>query len=197
MPKLVDHDERRVQLAEAAWRIIRRLGIEGASVRNIAEEAGMSLGSLRHYFSTQSELLAFSMNLVSERVHRRIQQIEWTGDPRKDTEKVIFELLPLDDERLTEMQVWLSFTSKALADPTLQDLNRNVFESFRTGLRRCVIGLMDAGMAASDLDVDNEVMRLHALVDGLALHGAHYPEQLPPEKAIRIVRHHLDGLRNG
>ena len=74
MPKIVDHEARRKELAEAAWRVIRREGLEGASVRNVAKEAGMSLGSLRHYFATQSELLAFSMRMVGERVKERIKK---------------------------------------------------------------------------------------------------------------------------
>lgn len=83
MPKLVDHDKQRVLVAEAAWRIIRRDGMEQASVRNIAEEAGVSVGSMRHYFSTQSELLRYAMNLVSERVSHRVQKcpllaLPWT-----------------------------------------------------------------------------------------------------------------------
>jgi AcrR family transcriptional regulator len=48
MPKIVDHDKQRVLVAEAAWRIIRKNGMEQASVRNIAEEAGISVGSMRH-----------------------------------------------------------------------------------------------------------------------------------------------------
>ncbi|MGM0975119.1 MAG: TetR/AcrR family transcriptional regulator [Bacillota bacterium] len=64
MPKKVDHEKQKKVLAKAAWRVIKKEGIEGASVRKIAKEAGLSAGSLRHYFSNQSELLAYSMNLV-------------------------------------------------------------------------------------------------------------------------------------
>lgn len=59
MPKIVDHDEKRKQIAEAAWNIIRKEGVEKASIRRVAAEAGMSSGALRHYFSTQDEMLLF------------------------------------------------------------------------------------------------------------------------------------------
>ncbi len=39
--------------------------MEGATV-NIAQEAGLSLGALRHYFTTQDELLGYAMILVKE-----------------------------------------------------------------------------------------------------------------------------------
>ncbi|MBA4102389.1 MAG: TetR/AcrR family transcriptional regulator, partial [Arthrobacter sp.] len=36
MPKIVDHDERRLELVDATWRIIARQGLEGATMREIA-----------------------------------------------------------------------------------------------------------------------------------------------------------------
>jgi AcrR family transcriptional regulator len=67
MPKLVDHEQRRRELGEAVWRVIRRDGVEAASVRKVAQEAGWSAGALRHYFSTQSELLHELLPLDKER----------------------------------------------------------------------------------------------------------------------------------
>ena len=52
MPKVVDHDQRRVELVQATWRIIAREGIERATMRGIAAEAGFANGALKPYFST-------------------------------------------------------------------------------------------------------------------------------------------------
>jgi AcrR family transcriptional regulator len=71
MPKLVDPDQRRSELALAVWTVIRRDGLQRASVRNVAREAGLSMGSLRHYFGSQSELLCFAMQLVGDRARCR------------------------------------------------------------------------------------------------------------------------------
>ncbi|WP_433922288.1 TetR/AcrR family transcriptional regulator [Paenibacillus taichungensis] len=99
MPKIVDHDKQRLLVAEAAWRVIRRDGMEQASVRNIALEAGISAGSMRHYFSTQSELLLYAMNLVSERVSNRITQMSFDASPLENMKLLLLELLPSTDER--------------------------------------------------------------------------------------------------
>lgn len=74
MPKQIDHEKRRKEIAEATWRVILERGMEGASARNIAKEAGLSLGALRHYFSTQDELLVFAMKLVQEKVMARYRE---------------------------------------------------------------------------------------------------------------------------
>ncbi|MDF2713560.1 MAG: transcriptional regulator, TetR family protein [Paenibacillus sp.] len=59
MPKVVDHEQKRKLIAESAWRINESKGIEHASIRAVAANAGLSPGALRHYFSTQDELLLF------------------------------------------------------------------------------------------------------------------------------------------
>lgn len=67
VPKVIDIEARREELAQALWRVIQREGLEQASVRNVAHEPEMSVGALRHYFGSQEELLAFAMRLVIER----------------------------------------------------------------------------------------------------------------------------------
>ncbi len=71
MPKIVNHEHRRKLIGEAVWRFILKDGMNGATVRNIAKEAGLTLGSLRHYFNFQEELLVFSMEFVKKRVTER------------------------------------------------------------------------------------------------------------------------------
>ena len=57
MPKIVDHESRRQELVEAAWRVINRVGIDATTVREIAAESGYSTGSLAHYFATKDDIL--------------------------------------------------------------------------------------------------------------------------------------------
>jgi AcrR family transcriptional regulator len=192
MPKIVDHNQRREQLAEAAWRIIRRQGLEGVTVRSVAEEAGMSLGSLRHYFVTQSELLAFSMRLVSKRVTNRIEKISWSGDPRTDMQAMIDELVPLDDERLAECEVWLAFIGSALVDPALRSLSQEVHDSLYAFFLKVVNTLIDLRLAHPGIYAEFEAKRLHALVDGLVVHRVIRKELVTPDDISRIVSYHLD-----
>lgn len=194
MPKIVEHDKRKEELAEAAWRVIRRDGIEHASVRSIAQEAGMSVGSMRHYFSTQSELFAFSMNLVAERVHSRISAIHYTGHPIQDIQTLLFELMPMDEERHAEMEVWYAFTVKALSDPELYALNEKIYLEMRTGMSRIIEGLVHTGLAAADLNQEVEIERLSALVDGLSVHRIIQPNHISTEMLHEVIVRHLESL---
>lgn len=191
MPKIVDHEARRKQLAEAAWRVIRRKGLEGVSVRSVAEEAGISIGSLRHYFSTQSELLAFSMRLIGERIKERIDHLEMSGDFRSIIERAIEETLPLDEERTSEAIIWLGFLGKTLTDPALGELAVEAHEGLLGLFRTLTEAIVRSG---HDINVEMEARRLHALVDGLVIHALTNPRSVTPEVVRQTVAYHLDRL---
>lgn len=196
MPKIVDHELQREKVAQAAWRVIQKQGIEQASVRKIAEEAGVSVGSMRHYFNSQSELYAYSMRLVSKRVYKRMEQITPTGNMMEDATAYVEQILPLHEETRLEMEVWLAFVAKSLSDPSLSELRIQVDNELRQMFRMLIRALIDSGTIRfdHDEDVELEVERTYALVDGLAIHAIERPEIMTPEKVKAVLRHHLSSL---
>ena len=60
MPKVIDHAAREIAIAEAAWEVLRSRGIRGLSVRNVAAQADLAVGSLRRSFPTQRSLVPVS-----------------------------------------------------------------------------------------------------------------------------------------
>jgi AcrR family transcriptional regulator len=187
VPKQVDHDERRQELADAVWRVVTRDGIEAASLRGVAAEAGWSTGSLRHYFATQSELLMFAMELVMQRVADRLRAVPSDAGPRRRAEQALHEALPLDADRRTEMQVWLAFTSRALIDPALRPLRDRAHAELRE-LCRGVARLLGAASPSAAGE------RLHATVDGLALHALLAPAVTTPARQRELLAAELDAM---
>jgi len=188
MPKQVDHAARRAELAAALWRLVMRDGIEAASLRAVAAEAGWSVGSVRHYFATHGALLAFAMELVAERVGQRVRDAEPEPDPRAEAARLLHQVLPMDAERVAEMRVWLAFTTRALVDPELGELRDAAHAALR-GLCREAAGLLGAA------DAECEGERLHALVDGLALHAVLDPATTTPARQARLLADALDEVR--
>ena len=74
MPKIVDHDLQRVKFAEAAMSLIARDGLEGVTMRAVAAEAGLSYGSLFHYFSSKDELLMHVVQHTASLQTRRVNE---------------------------------------------------------------------------------------------------------------------------
>ncbi len=197
MPRRVDHDRRRAQIAEAVWTVIRRDGLQRASVRNVAREAGLSMGSLRHDFATQSELLCFAMQLVGDRARARVRALEPAADARHLAEQLLHQLVPLDDERRAESEVWLAFTGHALVDPEQRAIHQQIHDQLLGACTTAISLLVDAGLTTEGLDVALEAGRLHALLDGLAVHAVMRPTAVPPSRITAVIARHLDSLQAG
>jgi AcrR family transcriptional regulator len=195
VPRQLDADARRRELGEAAWRVIRRDGLDHASVRNVAREAGLSAGSLRHSFPTQAELLAFAMDLVGDRVQARIAALDRSGGIRAVLERSLAEVIPLDGDRRAEFDVWLAFVARARVDPALRAKEAEIYDSLMRLYRGAIDGLAAAGELAPGTDREREALRLGALVDGLALHTAMRADRIGADEALAVVRRHLDSLR--
>ncbi|UPG67915.1 TetR/AcrR family transcriptional regulator [Gordonia hongkongensis] len=193
MPKLIDRDGRRAEIAEALWRIVLREGASGVSVREVAAEANISVGSLRHVFGDKEELLEFSMRLIYERVALRIREHDRIRDPLRWAEAVLSEVLPLDDERRVEMHVNLAMVTESVAHPGLADAAREAHDGLRS-LCRTVLGVLDEhGLIGAGRELDSQAIAVHALVDGLAMHLL-LADTDSPARAQRVLREYLTGL---
>jgi AcrR family transcriptional regulator len=171
VPKIVDHDARRAELAEAVWRVIARDGVAEISIRAVAAEAGWSSGALRHYFSTRAELLAFACEQVIERVRSRIENMRHHGTLAQAVRDTLLETMPADPARTTEASIAFSFLALGLSDPRLAEVQRAHFGGMHTLCRRLIDVLGGEGLLAHP-SPPAEVLasRLHALVDGLSVH---------------------------
>ncbi|HSO91200.1 MAG TPA: TetR/AcrR family transcriptional regulator [Arthrobacter sp.] len=124
MPKIVDHDERRLELVDATWRIIARLGIEGATMREIAMEAGFANGALKPYFPTKDTLLEFAFSHVFNRTNQRIASSTQGKAGLSALRAFCAEVLPLDEERVNEARIVIPFWQKAINDGTKAAIHR-------------------------------------------------------------------------
>jgi AcrR family transcriptional regulator len=190
----IDSEARRRELGEALWRVVLREGIEAASVRKVAAEAGVSKGSLRHVFPSQSELLTFAMQLIIDEVTRRVAAVEDSDDVREMVEQHLQSLLVLDEPTRAVFDVWLAFLTRARVDESLRPLRDETHALVRELCRRSVETLRNQGRTRLELDVGYEAERLHALIDGLAMHGTVAPDITTPTRQIEILARHLDTL---
>jgi AcrR family transcriptional regulator len=204
VPKLVDQNARRLDVVDALFRVVARDGLHRASLRTVADEAGLNIGSVRHYFASQQELMRFAMQAMIDRVSARLlRRIEGLGDVRalqhpqrrRHAADLLAELLPLDEQRRAEVTVFIDFITAARTNPAFADLAQQSALGTRTLVRRTVTGLHERGALRADLHIEHETERLTALLDGLALNGVLHPEILSPETIATILREHLDTLQ--
>ncbi|GIN59831.1 HTH-type transcriptional regulator PksA [Lederbergia ruris] len=194
MPRIVNHEKKRKSIAEAAWSIIKEEGIEKASIRRVAIEAGMSAGALRHYFSTKDEMLLFIMDYYLEEGKKRSQSKSWSDNPLQAVAEVLLELVPIDEEKKIETSVWWILALQSLTSDTLKkkkdEMTNGMYELANSMIEILVL----QGILSDSTNVKLEKSRLAALIDGLSIHALLRPDVYSPEKVKEVIRYHLETL---
>lgn len=176
MPKVVDHEQRREELAAAVWRLASRDGLDAVTIRGVSAEAGWSTGALHHYFSDKEELLLFAFQTVADRVGGRVATArEEAGEPLELARALLAIGLPLDDERRDETRVWFAFLGLALTRPPLARAQRLAYDAWRRLVADALRDARERGDIEEDVDVEREAAALVALVDGLAVQASFDP----------------------
>jgi AcrR family transcriptional regulator len=175
VPKRVDHEERRRQIADALLRVAAARGLHATGMREVAAEAGVSLRLVQYYFGTKEELLLAAMQYLaarfSERAVARFRAASGSAgpaSPRDIIAAILTEALPVDDERRTFTIIYTAYLALSLTDPALAiaPLVRNsgaVTDVVAAQLRAA----QAAGDTPADLDPDLEAVSLTAMSAGL------------------------------
>jgi DNA-binding transcriptional regulator YbjK len=172
--------ERVEQILRATLTVIARDGIGGVTHRTVAEEAGVSLGSLTYYFGSKQELLRDALALhVREDVGRlraltdALLASGATGPQVVDAFIAQFEAGTPD---VAQFELYL----EAARDPELSEV---ATESLRAYQEVAALALRAAGVA----DPAAAAGMVVATIDGIGVHQAAAREQAPEVSAVLPV----------
>ncbi|HEY2281414.1 MAG TPA: TetR/AcrR family transcriptional regulator [Streptosporangiaceae bacterium] len=172
MPKLVDHEQRRRQIAEALLRVAAVRGLHQVGLREVAAEAGMSVRLIQYYFGTKEQLLLYATQYLAvalaDRAKARITAAGPGAGPRAVIEAILAEALPDDEDSRVFNVIWTSYVALSLTDPALDmgPLARDsnvIIDVIGAQLRSA----QDGGRMPPGLDASLEAASLVALSAGL------------------------------
>ncbi len=217
MPKFVDAVIRRQEVVDAVFRIIAADGLERASLREVADEAQLAVGSVRHYFASSDELLTHAFAVVVDRIVGRVTAAEsrlrelppGSAEHHVAVMALLGEFLPLDEEQAVDACVWMAFKNAARTKPFLAaeaDRSHRAVAAVVGGL---ILGLADgaessgtdphdggtdgsAGISQQVLVTEAEL--LLAVLDGLTMHALLQPEWMTALMCKDVLEAHLEGL---
>ena len=189
---MVDHDERREEIAEAAWRVIEREGLTGADLRGIAREAGYTTGVITHYFRDKRELMASAFGLLVDRSTARMSR----ASTEAGLMEALAQVLPLDEERRREATIWLALVSASLTDPELAKGLRLRYRQARQAMSPVFRAALEEVRGEDPEDLGDELL---AVVDGITVDALSDPERYPPVRQLALLGRALKrlGLRAG
>ena len=172
MPKVVNHDERRVHLARAALRVIGHRGLAATTTRQVAAESGWSTGVLKHYFTNKDDLLVEARRELERATLERFDRSEQDRD-RSPSDPRGFRRSP--PRGPTETKVWIAFVSRASTDTrTAGSMHRAIDLSANRWAGLVRRGQQD-GSINGDIDAHATALELHALLNGLRTNAIFHP----------------------
>lgn len=203
VPKRVDHDERRRELAAALVRCARVHGLHATGFREVAAEAGVSVNLVQYYFPTKAKLLQGGLLHLRERIAERLPvgarrpgnttqpdnttQPAGAGRAADQVRTILHELLPTDDTSADLYRLHAAYAALAFTDPAL------VAQPHTVGpdqIQPSLAALLEE--AAPDVDADLTATSLLALGTGLSAYlVAGY---LTPAEATRAMDEALDRI---
>ncbi|MFJ5229416.1 TetR/AcrR family transcriptional regulator [Kitasatospora sp. NPDC088391] len=200
MNSKAEHEERRRQIAEALLRIADTQGLQSASMRAVAAEAGVSLRLVQYYFETKEGLLLDALARLGEQLRARMAAwITAAGSPptpRGLVTAVLSCILPTDAESRRITRTYAAYYALVLNDPAvLAKHGTGQAELLEGFLAEQVRAAQRDGLVTPSRDPATTAAGLTAMVNGLGqsvLGG-----QRDGAAALAVLTAHLDELFGG
>ena len=190
----MSYDDRRIEVAKAAWQVIIREGLDRTSMRAIAQELGSSTGVVTHYFRDKEDLILFALGLVFENVASEMKACVKGQQGIDRLEQMIFVALPLDLIDRDDWKVWIAFLGYSIGREHLIQEHRKRYDLLRKIISQELADLQSTNLIRADLDLTLEANALVALVDGIGAGVVIYPEQFNPSQQQYLVRRLINTL---
>ncbi|MDQ0709494.1 AcrR family transcriptional regulator [Arthrobacter woluwensis] len=194
---------RRADVADAVFRIIATDGLARVSLREVAAEASLVVGSVRHYFKDSAELLehafATAHDRLEERLSARLPAVHAAveaGDREALTEAsllLLAEFLPLDGNSAAECSARTEFRLASRGNAGLQAEAERGYRASAAVVGQVIQAFRPDGRL-EDLVVEAE--RLMSLLDGLSLHGLVHTQWLDASMCRSVLVAHLASLES-
>lgn len=194
----LEPEQRKALLIEATLACLKRHGFQGASIRKICAEAGVSVGLINHHYSGKDELVAEAYLTVTGRVMQLLREAIAEAAPDARARLSAFFRASFCAELLDPqlLDAWLAFWGAVKTAEAINQAHDHSYGEYRTLLAQALKDLAQE-QAWSDFDADLAAIALSALLDGLWLESGLNPNTFTPEQGVQICEAWVDGLQCG
>lgn len=185
MPRRIDHDGRRRDVAEITCTLIASHGVEWATVRRVAQAARCSTKVVSHYFNNKHELLLFAYRASADSSRARVNSVI-ERDPA-DLQGCLEALLPLDGPSLRDWQVWIAFWGMVVGDAKFEREHRRYIHTALQLLVSAMTAKWGQRAFGGRKQCEREARRLFALLNGIAVQAVMDPKAVPSRVQRRWI----------
>lgn len=160
------------RIADCAIAVIARDGLDALSIRRVAKEAGVAIGTVQYHYPTRAELVDAALARTAHR-----QRLRSMGARRRPTIVATLVarlalLLPHDEASREETVTWVALAAAAARDPIVGPHQRRIVTATVAGIRALLDRAIEHGELAPTLDTADLADRIHVVVEGYLLDTA-------------------------
>jgi len=193
MPKIVDHQRRRDEIALVACRVVAEYGFDQATIVRIARQAGYTTGMVAHYFDTKQKIIIAALRLILRRIEERLTAAAGEGDPQLLA--LLTEPLPVDATRFTECAFWTAFWGQVSADARLKRINAWMHREYLKLFERCLARGWPEWRRWPPRVRDQVLRSVVTFINGLTASVVASPREWPAARQVGQLRLQLEMLR--
>ncbi len=193
MPKIVDHAQRRDEIAFVACQVVATHGFEQATVARIARAAGYTTGMVAHYYDSKQEIILAALRLMLLRIEERLTRERNAAEA--DLVEVLSEALAVDAQRFTECAFWMAFWGQVSADKKLKRLNAWVHREYMRLFARCFSEHWQEWGSWPQPSRDQVLRSMVTFINGLTASAVTSPRDWPAALQVEQLRLQLELLR--
>jgi len=194
MPKIVDHEKRRDEIALVACRVVAGGGFDQATIVRIAREAGYTTGMVAHYFDAKQDIIIAALRLMLRRIDERL--LRNGGSEPPDLLALLTEMLPIDEERYIECAFWIAFWGQVTADKRLKRINAWVHREYQRLFERCLSRAWPEWSHWPVQTRDSVLRSVSTFINGLTASTVASRSDWPAQKQMEQVRLQIAMLRD-
>ena len=177
--------KRREALIDATLALVAEGGAANATVRSIAQRAGVTAGLIRHYFQSKDQLLTAAYRELMDRMTADSAAVLKAAphDPRARLAAFVAASLKppvVDPDRLI---LWATFLQETQRDPAMRDTHSQTYLGFRDMLQG-LIGDLPGTRDARELR--QLAITCNAVIDGLWMEGCTLPEAFGRGELVQL-----------
>jgi AcrR family transcriptional regulator len=169
MPKIVDHDRRRREIAVLTLDVMRAVGIENASIRSIAQRGGISMGVLTHYFKTKDDLVVFTFRWLADQSYGQLDKAIENCKPGLDSLETAIEAMFPKAREEAALSLWMSLWDRAVRNPRFAREHRDYYRRWRQYIKRFLTEAVKLKQVPRNLNIGTATDLIVAAADGLWL----------------------------
>ncbi|MBB5852088.1 TetR/AcrR family transcriptional regulator [Amycolatopsis umgeniensis] len=197
MARQIRDPESRRRVIAAAWRLVAGQGVHATTMRAIATEAGVTTGSVTHYFEDKAEVMASVLRYNNKLAANRVLEAAAGKSGLKVIDSYAKAMLPLDEERLKSWTVWLAFWGQHDAHRLVTREGAAAGYGAMSGwLVQAFADAVAAGELPDTVDPRYESDRMQVLIGGLGLMAGGAPQLLGDvrRRSRKMLAEHLATL---